>query len=67
MQHEYQANKVMNLELADSLGSAVWLHSNAASEGDHPVSLYIYMEPSSYTRILYFIPVFLLLVVVAMM
>jgi hypothetical protein len=35
IQHEYQANRLMNLELADTYGGAVWLHSNAANEGMH--------------------------------
>lgn len=33
LQLEYQDDRLMNLELADSHGGPVWLHANAASEG----------------------------------
>jgi hypothetical protein len=33
IQLEYQDNRLMNLELADSYGGPVWLHANSASEG----------------------------------
>lgn len=33
IQSEYQENKLMNLEIADSYGGPVWLHSNSALEG----------------------------------
>ena len=32
-QMEHQANRLLNLEIADSHGSAVWLQSNSAGEG----------------------------------
>lgn len=35
VQYEYQSNRLMNLELADTYGSAVWLHSNSAAEGTY--------------------------------
>jgi hypothetical protein len=33
IQLEYQDDRLMNLELADSYGGQVWLHGNSASEG----------------------------------
>jgi hypothetical protein len=33
IQLEYQDDRLMNLELADSYGGPVWLHGNSASEG----------------------------------
>ncbi len=39
IQLEYQDDRLMNLELADSHGGPVWLHSNSASEGNDEFKL----------------------------